>query len=134
AGCGRNSAAPAPAPAEVDIAKPVVRDVTEWDEYTGRLSAIETVEIRARVSGYLQSVNFKEGQIVKKGDLLFVIDPRPYRAALSRAEGELVSARASLVLAGSDARRAGGLLQRDVISREQFETQDTRLQTATAQV
>ena len=128
-GCGRNSAAPAPTPPEVDVAKPVVREVTEWDEYTGRLAAIDTVEIRARVSGYLQSVNFKEGQIVKKGDLLFVIDPRPYRAALSRAEGELASAQASLVLAENDAKRAERLVQADVVSRERFETQDTRQRT-----
>ena len=131
AGC-REATAPAPPPPEVDIARPIVREITEWDEYTGRLAAIDTVEVRPRVSGYLESVHFKEGQIVKKGDLLFVIDPRPYRAALSSAQGQLASARASLSLAENDARRAERLVQQDVISRERFETQDTRLRTAAA--
>src|SRR4030095_1036277 len=87
ASCNRDSAAPAPPPPEVDVAQPIVREVTEWDEDTGRLAASDTVEIRARVSGYLESVHFKEGQIVKKGDVLFVIDPRPFRAAQAAEEG-----------------------------------------------
>ncbi len=66
-----------------------MRDITEWDEYTGRLTAIDTVEVRPRVSGYLESVHFKEGQIVKKGDLLFVIDPRPFRAVLAAAAADV---------------------------------------------
>lgn len=132
--CSRNAAAPAQKPPEVDVATPVVREVTEWNEYTGRLAAIDTVEIRPRVSGYLQSVNFKEGQVVKKGDLLFVIDPRPYRAALANAEGSLASAQANLVIAESDAKRAQGLVQKDVISRERFETQDAKKRNAVGRV
>lgn len=65
----------------------------EWDEYTGRLEAVETVEVRARVSGYLEKANFKDGSQVKKGDLLFVIDPRPYKAELDRAKAELARAK-----------------------------------------
>src|SRR5262245_48451616 len=71
AACRR--AGPAPAPPKVTVSRPVVRDVVEWDEYTGRLEAVESVEVRARVSGYLQSVNFQDGATVKEGDLLFVI-------------------------------------------------------------
>src|SRR5262245_4827519 len=132
--CGRGADAPAPQPPEVAVAAPIVREVTEWTEYTARLAAIDTVEIRPRVSGYLQSVHFKEGQVVKKGDLLFVIDPRPYRAALANAEGSLASARANLTIAQNDAKRAEGLLQKDVVARERFEAQDARFRNASGRV
>ena len=69
------------------------REIVEWDEYTGRFDAVETVEIRARVSGYLTEVHFKDGQQVKQGDLLFVIDPRPFERALEQARAELSQAR-----------------------------------------
>src|SRR6266850_6359953 len=88
-GCNREPTSPASPPPGVDVAKPIVREITEWDEYTGRLEAIDTVEVRPRVSGYLESVHFKEGQIVEKGDLLFVIDPRPFRAVLAAAAADL---------------------------------------------
>ena len=102
-GCNRNSTAPpAVPPPEVDIARPIVREITEWDEYTGRLAAIDTVEVRPRVSGFLESVHFKEGQIVKKGDLLFVIDSRPFRAALAAAESDVAGARSRLDLAQNE--------------------------------
>src|SRR5262245_44166034 len=116
-GCARKHAPPAaPPPPEVDVAKPVVREVTEWDEYTGRLAAVDTVEIRPRVSGYLESVHFKEGQIVKKGDLLFVIDPRPFRAARAAAEADVQAAQTRLELARNDARRAGNLVPSGAVS------------------
>lgn len=88
AGCGKNAAPTAPPPPVVSVIQPVAREVIEWDEYTGRLESPETVEIRARVSGYLDKVHFKEGKEVKKGDLLFTIDPRPYQAEYDRAEAE----------------------------------------------
>jgi RND family efflux transporter MFP subunit len=132
--CGRDASAPAPVAPEVDVATPIVRELTEWNEYTGRLAAIDTVEVRPRVSGYLQSVHFKEGQVVKKGDLLFVIDPRPYQAALARAQGQLASAQANLVIAENDAKRAEGLIEKDVISRQRFETQDAHKRDASARV
>jgi membrane fusion protein, multidrug efflux system len=74
------SASPPPPP--VTVSQPLEKMITEWDEYTGRFTAVETVEIRARVSGFIQSVHFKEGQIVKQGDLLFVVDPRPFSIAV----------------------------------------------------
>ena len=83
AGCGGNPP-PAMAPPQVTVARPLVRQITDWDEYTGRLAAVESVEIRARVTGYLQSVHFQDGALVRHGDLLFVIDPRPYQAALTK--------------------------------------------------
>lgn len=74
---------------EVDVALPLKKKIVEWDEYTGRFRAIQEVDVRARVTGYLDSIKFKDGQIVKKGDVLFVIDPRPFQYALSRAQAEL---------------------------------------------
>src|SRR2546423_2818525 len=76
-------------PPAVTANQPVQREVVEWDEYPGRLEAVDMVEVRSRVSGYLQTVNFKDGAEVKKGDLLFVIDPRPYQAELDHAEANL---------------------------------------------
>jgi len=122
AGCERPQAAPAPAPPKVAVSRPVVREVIEWDEYTGRLVAVESVEIRARVSGYLQSIHFNDGAIVKKGHLLFVIDPRPYQAELDRANAESQLANARLDLAKSDYARAQRLLQVRAISEEEADT------------
>src|SRR5262245_23624100 len=75
--CKGQAAQTAPPP-KVTVIQPLVREIIEWDEYTGRLQAVDFVEVRAQVSGYLQSINFKEGTVVKKGELLFVIDPRPF--------------------------------------------------------
>lgn len=123
AGCHRGAPKPAAAaaPPSVDVAKPVVREITEWDEYTGRLEAVDTVEVRPRVSGYLESVHFKEGQIVKKGDLLFVIDPRPFRAALAAAEAEAAGAQTRLELAQNDLQRAQNTGQPGAISAEELD-------------
>ena len=90
AGCdGKPAAGAAPPPPSVTVARPLQKTITEWDEYTGRFAAVETVEVRARVSGFIDSVHFKEGQIVKQGDLLFVIDPRPYRLAVEQAKADV---------------------------------------------
>src|ERR1044072_6140700 len=107
AGCARNEAPPAPPPApQVSVAKVVSRNVTELDEFTGRFQAVDRVEIRPRVSGYISSVNFGEGGEVKKGYVLFVIDPRPYEAEMKRAKAELTRARTQLALAKSELDRA----------------------------
>ncbi len=87
-GCGKGAPQAAPPPPVVSVIQPIAREVIEWDEYIGRLESPETVEIRARVSGYLDKVHFKEGKEVKKGDLLFTIDPRPYQAEFDRADAE----------------------------------------------
>src|SRR5262249_17539744 len=107
-GCDKPAAAPAP-PA-VSTSRPLVKDIVEWDVLTGRLQARQTVEVRARVSGYLQSIEFKDGAMVRKGDLLFVIDPRPYQATLDRAEANVRQAEAHLSLAQSDLTRGDELL------------------------
>ena len=114
-----------PPPPPVTVAPPSVRHITEWDEYTGRFQAVDYVEIRARVDGYLESVNFTDGQIVKKGDLLFVIDPRPYQATADSATAALAQADARLDLANRELSRAKEL------TRSQFgsvESQDKATQ------
>jgi len=117
-----------PPPPEVTTASPLVKDIIEWDEYTGRLQAVEEVDIRARVSGYMESVHFKDGAIVKKGDLLFVIDPRPYQAVLDQSEAELTRARITLQLAKNDLDRAKRLYKSRAISEEELDsrTQEER--------
>ncbi len=85
-----------PPPPSVTVAKPIIRQIVEWDRYTGRLAAVDSVEIRARVSGYLESIHFGEGQLVKKGDLLAVIDQRPFEADLAREKATLEEAKARL--------------------------------------
>lgn len=133
-GCNRQEAPSAPPPPKVTVSQPVVRELIEWDEYTGRLEAVESVEIRARVSGYLQSVHFKEGAIVKKGELLFVIDPRPYHAEFDRAEAALKLAKARLELAKNDLARAKLLLSARAISEEEADTRDSDERVAQATV
>lgn len=156
-GCrgGSQETAPAPPPMDVTVATPITKHVVEWDEYTGRLDAIDFVEIRARVGGYLQSIHFTEGQVVKKGDLLFVIDPRPFVAEVKRAEaaleeaksheaelkasfGEAVAgkteAEANLTLEQRNYRRAEQLVANNSISREEFDQREAQLIQARAQV
>ena len=120
AACG-SSAPPPPEPPKVTVAQPLVRQVTDWDEYTGRLAAVESVEIRARVSGYLQSVHFQDGALVERGDLLFVIDPRPYQAALDEARADLTRSRVRLELAANDLDRAQRLFASRAISEEELD-------------
>lgn len=134
AACEGQKPAPPPPP-EVTVSKPLVREVMEWDEYTGRLEAVDSVDVRARVSGYLQSIHFQDGQIVKEGDLLFVIDPRPYQAELDRAQAELKLAKARLSLAQNDLARAKNLLSAKAISVEEADTRasDEKVAEATVQ-
>ena len=126
AGCGKRVAASAPTPPTVSVVQPVSREVVEWDEYIGRLESPETVEIRARVSGYLDKVHFKEGKEVKKSDLLFTIDQRPYQAEFDHADAEFQRAMSQAELAKNDAERAKRLIGTKAISEEDY---DTKLKT-----
>ncbi|MFA6985235.1 MAG: efflux RND transporter periplasmic adaptor subunit [Arenimonas sp.] len=122
AGCGSQAATPVgPPAAEVSVASVVSRNVREWDDFTGRISAAETVDLRPRVSGYIDRVAYQEGQEVSKGDLLFVIDQRPYLAALAQAQAALERARSEARLARTQDARAQTLIDAKVISREEFE-------------
>lgn len=124
----------APHVPEVGVAPVVHKALNDWDDFTGRLEAPQTVEIRPRVSGYVQSVNFKEGAAVHKGDLLFQIDPRPFEAEVARLEADLKSAEARLAQARNDFQRAQRLKAEDAISGEELEARTTVQQTAAAQV
>jgi RND family efflux transporter MFP subunit len=125
-GCDRpQSANPAPPPPTVTVARPLQKQVTEWDEYTGRFVAVETVEVRARVSGFIDSLHFKDGQIVKQGDLLFVIDPRPYKIAVEQAKAEVERARARLQIATADVDRAAPLAKTQAVTQREFETRQS---------
>src|SRR5215217_2243070 len=122
-GCdGKPAAKSAPAPPAATVSVPVQKKITEWDEYTGRFAATQTVEIRARVSGFLDSIHFKDGEIVKQGDLLFVIDQRPYRLAVEQAKADVERARAKLDIATSDLERAAPLLRNQTLTAREFET------------
>lgn len=121
-GCQSEVQAPALPPPTVTVANPLAKAVTDWDEYTGRLEAVQAVEVRARVSGYLQSVNFKDGAIVDKGALLFVIDPRPYQAVLNQAKAEVTRNRVRLDLARNNVERAERLFKSRAISAEELDT------------
>ena len=123
-----SATAPAPAPAaaaaSVTVSQPVRRDIVEWDETTGRFDAVESVELRARVSGYLQQVHFKDGQDVAIGDTLFTIDARPYERALAQAKAELQQAQTKIANASLDVERARPLLQRKVVSEKVFDDRE----------
>ena len=127
-GCGRSAGqAGASPPSEVDAAHVVVKLVRQWDEFSGRVAATDSVDVRARVSGYIDRIAFKEGDEVKAGDLLFVIDPRPYRAAYDSAVAQLERARAAAALAQAQDQRAQTLIAARAISREEFETRRAEL-------
>lgn len=132
---GFNAAAQAPAgPPPVTVARPVVKDITEYDEYIGRFEAIDQVDLRAQVAGYLDKVNFIDGALVKKGDLLFVIDQRPYKLALEESRAALASARAELDFATTDFRRAETLKQGGNVTEQVFDQRRQRVTTARAAV
>jgi multidrug efflux system membrane fusion protein len=118
---GAQSQEAAPPPPTVTVARPLVQDVAEWTEHTGRFVASADVEVRPRVSGYLQRVHFREGQLVRQGDLLFTIDTAPFRAAADRARADVAQAEALRARTESEFARAQALLDLDAISQEEFE-------------
>src|SRR5712672_928933 len=133
--CSRGGAqAAAPPPPEVDAAQVVVKPVRQWDEFSGRIAATDAVDVRARVSGYIDRIAFKEGSEVKAGALLFVIDPRPYRAAYDSAVAQLERARATAQLAQTQDQRAQVLIGADAISRDESETRRAGLSQSGADV
>lgn len=128
---GEPAAAPLP---EVTVAEVLIREVHDWTEFTGRLASVENVEVRPRVSGYIESAHVNEGARIRKGDLLFQIDARPFRAEVNRLEAELDRAHAQLGLAQSNHARANRLIEQNAISKEQFDSLATGVATATAEV
>jgi RND family efflux transporter MFP subunit len=129
AGCGEGGddgqASAALSPPAVTVASPLVMPITEWYEFTGRFEAIEQVDVRARVSGYLEEIRFEDGQIVEAGQVLFVIDRRPYQAAVEQLQAQVASAKAQVDLADAELKRAEQLVNNENISRS---TYDQRMQ------
>ena len=134
AGCTKQAAPSTPPPPTVTVARPVAKKIVERSEYTGRLAAIQNVEVRPRVSGYLNEIDFKDGALVKKGDLLFVIDPRPYQAALGQSQGQLKQAQAQKELSDRNFGRAQTLQETKVSSKEEFDQAATNRNQGDAQV
>src|SRR5262245_8054201 len=118
----------------VSVSQPLGRQVVDWDEYTGRFDAVETVEVRARVSGYLSTVHFEDGQPVKPGDLLYDIDPRPFELTLEQARAELLQAQTKVDNANLDVVRGKPLLERRIISEKTFDDRENLVREAQAQV
>jgi RND family efflux transporter MFP subunit len=131
AGCGESSktqaqqGGAAPPPPQVSVSKPVQKQVTEHDEYVGRFVAFDYVEVRARVSGYLEKIHFKDGQLVKQGDALFTIDPRPFQTTVEQAKAAVEQAKANLAFAESDLKRGESLRTGTTITQQAL---DQRLQ------
>jgi multidrug efflux system membrane fusion protein len=134
AGCDNKPVAGAPPPPPVTVSKPIQKSITEWDEYTGRFKPVANVEIRARVSGFIDSIHFKDGQVVKKDDLLFVIDQRPYQIAVEQAKGDLERARSKYDIATADVDRAAPLVRNQSVTEREFDTRKSTQRDASGQV
>ena len=135
AGCDRGGQQHAAfPPPTVTVAKPVQRTVVDYDEYVGRFVAVDSVEIRSRLSGYLSAIHFTDGQMVKKGDLLFIIDRRPFEIALEQMRANLAQARANLAFAQADLQRGQALLQNKTITEQTYDQRTQAKNVAEASV
>lgn len=135
AGCNGNAAeTAAPPPPAVSVAPVLVKPIKQWDEFSGRIEAVQTVQLRPRVSGYIESVNYHEGEEVRAGDVLFTIDARSYRAALEQAQAELARARSAASQTQGEADRAKKLTDVQAMSTELFEQRRAAANEASAQV
>ena len=134
AGCENPAQQPAASAPPVTVAQPTKRTVTDWDEFTGRFDAIEQVQIRARVTGFVTSVEFKDGAMVKTGDLLYVIDPRQYEAVAEQSRGQLADAKARVDLAERELERAQQLIKTQAVAETIVDQRRQQLQSAQASV
>ncbi len=135
AGCGEGQKQPAaPPPPTVTFAKPVKRTIVDQDEYVGRFVAVDAVEVRARVSGYLDKVHFQDGQVVKQGELLFTIDKRPFQNTLDQARANLALARSNFAFTEADLARGKQLLRDRTISEQVFDQRSQAFRNAQASV
>ena len=133
-GCEKPSQPPAATAPSVTVAQPTKRTVTDWDEFIGRFDAIEQVQVRARVTGFVTSVEFKDGAVVKTGDLLYVIDPRQYEAVAEQARGQLADAKARVDLAQRELERAQQLIKTQAVAETIVDQRRQQLQSAEAAV
>jgi multidrug efflux system membrane fusion protein len=137
AGCGSGQAPAqqgAPPPPQVTVAKPTVRTIVDQDEYVGRFTAVDSVDVRSRLSGYLASIHFTDGQMVKKGDLLFTIDRRPFQVVLDQARANLAQSRATLAFAEADLARGQQLVRDKTITEQTFDQRTQAKRVAEAAV
>ena len=134
AGCNQQPPPQAMPPPVVTVGKPVVKEIVEWDYYTAQTQAVDNVSIRPRVSGYIDNITFRAGSVVDQGELLFVIDPRPYQAALDQAQGQLRQAQAQQKLNDANLVRAEDLFQRHVIAKQDYDNSVAQKNTSDAQV
>ncbi|MFA4951687.1 efflux RND transporter periplasmic adaptor subunit [Brevundimonas sp.] len=133
-GCSPRSEAQAPPAPAVTVATPLVQTIQDWDEFTGRFEATQDVDVRARVGGYVSAVHFRDGDFVRRGQLLFTLDPRPAQAALASARATLAQANAQLTLARSEYERAQTLLESQAVSQAEADTRRGAVLTAEAAV
>jgi RND family efflux transporter MFP subunit len=124
----------APPPPAVTVAQPIAKKITEWDEYTGRFEAVDVVEVRARVSGYLNEVTLKEGEVVEKGSPLFSIDPRPFERVVERDRADLTQAQVRAEFSAREVERARPLLKNQTVSEQSFDQRQQAAREAEAQV
>ena len=134
ASCGEAQKQAAPPPPKVTVAKPIKRTIVDQDEYVGRFVPVDVVEIRARVSGYLDQIHFTDGQIVKQGELLFTIDQRPYQNTLEQARANLETAKSNLAFTQSDLARGQQLVRERTISEQIYEQRSQAFRNAKASV
>jgi RND family efflux transporter MFP subunit len=134
--CGKKEAGAAGpgagAPPSVTVAAPLIKPIVDWDDYIGRFEALQSVDVRPRVSGYVSKVAFRDGEFAKAGDLLFVIDPRPFEAALAQAKADAARGKATADLAASNFARTEKLLAANAVSREEYDTAKATLAEARA--
>ena len=133
-GCSKGQEAPAQGAPPVTVAAPLSQQVVDWDEFTGRFEAPRSVDVRARVGGYIQSVHFKDGDFVRQGQPMFTLDPRPAQAALASARAQLAQGQAQLTLARTELTRAEGLLASQAVSQAEVDSKRGAVQTAEAAV
>src|SRR5580698_6940293 len=133
-GCGQGQQQGAAPPPSVTVASPVQRTVTDQDEYVGRFVAVDSVEVRSRVSGYLSQIHFTDGQMVKKGDLLFVIDHRPFQIALDQMRANLAQARANLAITEADLARGQELVHNKTMTEQTYDQRKQAKSVAEASV
>ena len=126
--------AQAPPTPTVMVAPPIAKRITVWDEYSGRFEAVETVEVRPRVSGFVDKIHFKDGQLVKVGDPLFTIDPRPFEIAVESARAEIARAQATVTLAESEVARAAPLVKSSAVTERDFTQRNANLSVTQAQL
>ncbi|MEI9964586.1 MAG: efflux RND transporter periplasmic adaptor subunit [Caulobacteraceae bacterium] len=132
AGCGKHATQGGPPQPQVTVAHPLAEQVVDWDDYIGQFEAVQTVQVRPRVSGYLVGIHFRDGQLVKRGDVLFTIDPAPAQAALDQARAQAARSQATLVNAQAELARDQVLVASQAVSREEYESRQAAVRTAEA--